>query len=99
MKTTTSSRGGQHRPKRDIETIDLELILSDIEVLDRRIDKTRKMLKADKKYQTELDFLERVHQALEEGKSARSVECTEEEAEILSTVSLLTNKPSSSPPT
>ncbi len=69
------------------------MILSDIEVLDRRIDKTKKMLKADKKYQTELDFLERVHQALEEGKSARSVECTEEEAEILSTVSLLTNKP------
>ena len=61
----------------------LELILSDIEVLDRRIDKTRKMLKADKKYQAELDFLERVHQALEEGKSARSVECTEEEAELL----------------
>ena len=55
----------------------MELILSDIEVLDRRIDKTRKMLKADKKYQAELDFLERVHQALEEGKSARSVECTE----------------------
>ena len=84
---------GSIDPKRDIETIDVELILSDIEVLDRRIDKTRKMLKADKKYQAELDFLERVHQALEEGKSARSVECTEEEAEILSTVSLLTNKP------
>ena len=84
---------GSIDPKRDIETIDLELILSDMEVLDRRIDKTKKMLKADKKYQAELDFLERVHQALEEGKSARSVECTEEEAEILSTVSLLTNKP------
>ena len=84
---------GSIDPKRDIETIDLELILSDMEVLDRHIDKTKKMLKADKKYQAELDFLERVHQALEEGKSARSVECTEEEAEILSTVSLLTNKP------
>lgn len=84
---------GSIDPKRDIETIDLELILSDIEVLDRRIDKTKKMLKADKKYQSELDFLERVHEALEAGKSARSVECTEEEAEILSTVSLLTNKP------
>lgn len=84
---------GSIDPKRDIETIDLELILSDIEVLDRRIDKTKKMLKADKKYQSELDFLERVHEALEAGKSARSVECSEEEAEILSTVSLLTNKP------
>ena len=84
---------GSIDPKRDIETIDLELILSDMEVLERRIDKTKKMLKADKKYQTELDFLERVYHTLEGGKSARSVECTEEEAEILSTVSLLTNKP------
>ena len=58
---------GSIDPKRDIETIDVELILSDIEVLDRRIDKTRKMLKADKKYQAELDFLERVHEALEAG--------------------------------
>ena len=84
---------GSIDPRRDIETIDLELILSDMEVLERRIDKTKKMLKADKKYQTELDFLERVYHTLEGGKSARSVECTEEEAEILSTVSLLTNKP------
>ena len=43
------------------------------------------MLTADKKYQAELDFLERVHQALEEGKSARSVDCTEEEACLLYT--------------
>ena len=84
---------GSIDPRRDIETIDLELILSDLEVLDRRIDKTKKMIKADKKYQTELEFLERVREALEAGKSARSVECTEEEAELLSTVSLLTNKP------
>ena len=84
---------GSIDPKRDIETIDVELILSDIEVLDRRIDKTQKMLKADKKFQAELDFFERVYAALEAGQSARSVECTEEEAEILSTVSLLTNKP------
>ena len=84
---------GSIDPRRDIETIDLELILSDMEVLERRIDKTKKMLKADKKYQSELDFLERVYGVLESGKSARSVDCTEEEAEILSTVSLLTNKP------
>ncbi len=84
---------GSIDPARDIETIDLELILSDLEVLDRRIDKTRKMLKADKKYQAELDFFERVHAALEAGSSARSVECTEEEAELLASVSLLTNKP------
>ena len=84
---------GSIDPARDIETINLELILSDMEVLDRRIDKTQKLLKADKKYQAELDFLGRVREALDAGKSARSVECTEEEAELLSTVSLLTNKP------
>ncbi len=84
---------GSIDPQRDIETIDLELILSDLEVLDRRLDKTRKLLKADKKYQGELDFFERVRAALESGQSARSVECDEEEAELLSSVSLLTNKP------
>ena len=84
---------GSVDPARDIETIDLELILSDIEVLDRRIDKTKKLLKADKKYQAELDFFERVREALEAGSSARSVECGEEEAALLASVSLLTNKP------
>ena len=59
---------GSIDPARDIETIDLELILSDIEVLDRRIDKTKKMIKADKKYQSELEFFERVHEALDAGK-------------------------------
>lgn len=83
---------GSVDPLRDIETINLELILSDMEVLDRRLDKTRKMLKADKKYQDECEFFERVKAHLDAGKSARSVECTPEEAELLSTVSLLTNK-------
>ncbi len=84
---------GSVDPARDIETIDLELILADVEVLDRRIDKTKKLLKADKKYQAELDFFERVRAALEAGNSARSVECSPEEAELLASVSLLTNKP------
>ncbi len=84
---------GSIDPARDIETINLELILSDMEILDRRIDKTQKMLKADKKYQAELDFFKRVRETLDAGKSARSVECTPEEAELLATVSLLTNKP------
>ena len=84
---------GSIDPERDIETIDLELILSDMEILDRRIDKTNKLLKADKKYQAELDLFNRVREALDLGKPARSVNCTEEEAEILSTVDLLTNKP------
>jgi GTP-binding protein YchF len=84
---------GSIDPKRDIETIDLELILSDVEILERRIDKTKKSLKADKSLQVELEFFESVKEQLEQGKSARSIECTESEAELLSSVSLLTNKP------
>lgn len=84
---------GSIDPKRDIETVNLELILSDLEVLNRRIEKTQKMIKADKKYQLELDFFKRVKTALNEGKSARSVDCTKDEAELLSSVSLLSNKP------
>lgn len=84
---------GSVDPARDIETINVELILSDLEVLDRRIEKTKKMLKADKKYQDELIFFERVKAALEQGSSARSVDCTEDEAKLLETVALLTNKP------
>lgn len=84
---------GSVDPERDIDTINLELILSDVEVLGRRIDKTQKMIKADKKYQTELEFFLRVQEALNEGKSARSVECTEDEAELLQSVSLLSSKP------
>ena len=84
---------GSIDPARDIETIDLELILSDLEVLDRRIDRTRKSLKADKAFQVELDFFLRVKEALEAGNSARSVECDEDEAALLASVSLLTNKP------
>lgn len=84
---------GSIDPKRDIETINVELILSDIEMIDRRIDKTQKLIKGDKKYQADLDFFKRVKQALDEGKPARSVECTPEEADLLASVSLLTNKP------
>lgn len=84
---------GSIDPARDIETINLELILSDMEILDRRIDKTQKLLKADKKYQGELDFLKEVRKTLDEGRSARSIQCLEEEQEILSSISLLTNKP------
>ncbi len=84
---------GNIDPKRDIDTINVELILSDIEILDRRIDKTQKLIKGDKKYQADLDFFKRVKEALDGGRPARSVECTPEESELLSTVSLLTNKP------
>lgn len=84
---------GSIDPARDIDTINVELILSDLEVLDRRIDKTKKSLKADKKYQEELDLFLRVKETLDNGKPARSVECSEDEAVLLATVNLLTNKP------
>ena len=83
---------GSIDPKRDIDTINIELILSDIEMVDRRIDKTKKMLKSDKKYQTDLEFFERLKEHLESEKSARSLEITEEEAELLSSIDLLTSK-------
>ncbi len=84
---------GSVDPVRDIETIDLELILADAEMIQRRIDKAQKMLKGDKKYQAEVDFFKRVLAELNEGHSARSVECTEEEAAMLQTAALLTSKP------
>ncbi|HHZ05892.1 MAG TPA: redox-regulated ATPase YchF [Clostridiales bacterium] len=84
---------GSIDPARDIDTINLELVLSDVEMIERRIDKTKKLIKSDKKYQNDLEFFERVLSVLNEGKSARSVECTEDEAELLGSVSLLTNKP------
>ena len=58
---------GEINPQRDIETINLELIFSDIEMLERRIDRTKKALKGDKKFQIELDFLENLKAHLENG--------------------------------
>ena len=80
-------------PVRDIETIDLELILSDAEMVQRRIDKAQKMVKGDKKFQTQVDFFKRVLDTLNEGKPARTVECTDDEKALLAEVALLTNKP------
>ena len=85
---------GSVDPVRDIETINLELILSDIEILDRRIDKTKKSLKGgDKTFGTQLEFYERLREHLESGKCARAMSMTEDEIEMLADVSLLTLKP------
>lgn len=84
---------GSIDPKRDIETINIELILSDIEMINRRLDKTQKLIKADKKYQQEYDFFERVRDTLNSGIPARSVVCNEEGKKLLDSVSLLTSKP------
>ena len=79
--------------KRDIETINLELIFSDLEILGRRIDRTKKLMKGDKSLQKEVDFLERLQAHLENGKSARSFGFTEDEAEMIKSTPLLSNKP------
>lgn len=85
---------GSVDPVRDIETIDLELILSDLEIVGRRLDKATKALKGDKSMQKEVDFLEKLIEHLESGKSARSIEAEEDyEKEILKTTSLLSYKP------
>lgn len=84
---------GQIGPKRDIETINLELIFSDIEILERRLSKSIKAAKADKKLQGEVDLLERLIAHLEDGKTARSFDFTEDELEIIKQTPLLSNKP------
>ena len=84
---------GSIDPRRDIETINLELILSDLELLDRRIDRDKKAMKGDKSLQGELAFFERLRGELSNGVSARAVEMTDDEKEWLSTVALLSSKP------
>ncbi|MBQ5591639.1 MAG: redox-regulated ATPase YchF [Clostridia bacterium] len=84
---------GSVDPARDIETINLELIFSDIEMVERRIDRTTKALKGDKSLAKELDFLKSLKAHLEEGKSARSIECDDDEKEVLNDIALLTTKP------
>lgn len=84
---------GSIDPIRDIETINLELILSDIEILDRRIDRTKKAMKGDKTLAAELELLERLKVHMEEGKSARAFEATEEEDKILADIALISRKP------
>ena len=84
---------GSVDPLRDIETINFELIFSDLEMIDRRLQKARIGLKADKKYQEEIDFLEKLTAFLESGKPARNYPADEDEKEILKTMFLLTAKP------
>jgi len=84
---------GSINPIRDIETINLELIFSDIEMIDRRIDRAKKAVKGDKKYLAEIDFLERLKVHLENGKSARGFDFTDDERELIKSTPLLSAKP------
>ena len=84
---------GSINPVRDIETINLELIFADLETVEKRIDRSSKMIKADKKYQFELDTWKKVREALQNGKMARSLDYSEEEQEVIKDAFLLTMKP------
>lgn len=80
-------------PLRDIETINLELIFSDMELIEKKLDKTRKALKGDKKLAAEVSLLERILKVLEEGKSARILDLTDDEKKLLKGYQLLSTKP------
>ena len=78
---------------RDVDIINMELILSDIELIEKRIDRVSKAMKGDKTLASELELLNRVKTHLDEGKSARSIELTEDEAVLLDQSPLLSRKP------
>lgn len=80
-------------PIRDIETINLELIFADMETIAKKIENVKKKLKADRKCQAELDVLEKIQAVLEAGKSARTLELSDEEKEFIKDTYLLTMKP------
>lgn len=81
-------------PARDIDIINLELIMADMELVERRIDKSKKAAKGgDKKFAHEAEVFEALLAHLNEGKSARSYDCGDDEREIIETVDLLSLKP------
>ncbi len=84
---------GNVDPMRDIETINLELIFSDLEILERRIARTEKAMKGDKTLAEELAVLNKVKAALENGISARAVPLTDDEKASIADVELLSMKP------
>lgn len=84
---------GSVDPSRDLETINMELIYSDIEQLERRIERTQKLLKGDKTLQEALDLYNRLLSVMNEGKTARSCELTDDERSMLEDLNLLTLKP------
>lgn len=84
---------GSVDPARDIETINLELIFADMDMVQNRIDRVSKLMKGDKSLAAEVDFLKRLWSHLETGAPARSMEKTDDELAMLKEVSLLSMKP------
>lgn len=84
---------GSVDPVRDLETINLELIFADMETLEHKIDRTKKLMKGDKSLAGAVAFYERALAHLSDGKTIRSMEMTDDESALISEVSLLTSKP------
>ena len=84
---------GKVDPVRDIENINLELVFSDLEQIDKRLARLEKQAKADKSLKPELELLLKVKKVLEDGKPARSLELSDEEEKIIKNFALLTLKP------
>lgn len=84
---------GSISPKRDIETIDYELIFADIETIDKRMGKAESAAKADKSKQADVDLLKALKKHLEEGKAIRTFEATDEEKAFIEENFFLTSKP------
>ncbi len=80
-------------PMRDVETINMELIFSDMEMVERRIDRVKKAMKGDKTLGAELALFERIYQALSDGFTARTIELSDDERAMLYDTPLLTMKP------
>ncbi len=78
---------------RDIETINLELIFSDLEMIERRLERTSKAAKADKKLRPEVELLEKIQAVLEQGQSARVLDLNDDEKKLLKDFNLLSLKP------
>ncbi|MEQ8999839.1 MAG: redox-regulated ATPase YchF [Coleofasciculus sp. B1-GNL1-01] len=84
---------GSVDPVRDIDVINLELALADLAQVERRMERTRKQAKTSKEAQLELEALEKLSAGLNEGKSARNISLTEDEAEAVKPLGLLSAKP------
>ena len=80
-------------PLGDIETIDLELIMADLEMVNRRIEKAQKAAKGDKKFLHEVDVFKGLAEHLNAGKSARTYDCADEDKALIATSDLLSLKP------
>ena len=84
---------GSIDPARDAEVINLELTLADLSQVEKRLERARKQAKKDKEIQAEVAVLDKLMPVLNEGKTARTVELTEEEALLIKPLGLLTRKP------